>query len=165
MGSGKLVVVERVERRTLRPGRAGLRALHRANRRYPDLTTQRLVKAAIADRRLLTDPELQALATHCTVQGDAAYKVERQIRKSAAALLLDTHRRLSRRGHRRVRQGNFVESSSPRWKAGSSGARTSRSRRARARPTRRRQRRARLHRFRAGAMMISVARAARRLAA
>lgn len=77
------------------------------NRRFPDLVMQRLVKAAIA----LTDSsasamaenqspepafspygndEVAALAQHCTKAEDAANKVERQVTKSAAAILLES---------------------------------------------------------------------------
>jgi len=59
------------------------------NRRFPDLVTQRLVKAALAGAASPYPPEaLGQLAVHCTLQEDNAAKVERQVRKSAAALLL-----------------------------------------------------------------------------
>lgn len=59
------------------------------NRRYPDLITQRLVKSALAGRPAAYEPpDLARLAEHCTQQEDNASKVERQVQKSAAALLL-----------------------------------------------------------------------------
>ncbi|MGZ6161621.1 MAG: RNB domain-containing ribonuclease [Vulcanimicrobiaceae bacterium] len=59
------------------------------NRRFPDLVTQRLLKAAIAGQSMpYSNEQLGELARHCTEQEDNATKVERQVRKSAAALLL-----------------------------------------------------------------------------
>jgi exoribonuclease-2 len=59
------------------------------NRRYPDLVTQRLVKAALAGSAVpYSREQLVALAAHCTQMEDAAKKVERLLRKAAAACLL-----------------------------------------------------------------------------
>jgi len=59
------------------------------NRRYPDLVTQRLVRAAIAGKPVPYGHDaLGALAMECTVKEDAAQKVERLVRKAAAACLL-----------------------------------------------------------------------------
>ncbi|HMK72396.1 MAG TPA: RNB domain-containing ribonuclease [Myxococcaceae bacterium] len=59
------------------------------NRRYADLVTQRLVKAALSGRPPpYDDAELEAVAARCTEMEDGARRVERQVRKMAAALLL-----------------------------------------------------------------------------
>jgi exoribonuclease-2 len=59
------------------------------NRRYPDLITQRLVKAALAGQVIpYAREQLESLAAHCTQKEDDAQKVERLLRKAAAACLL-----------------------------------------------------------------------------
>ena len=59
------------------------------NRRFPDLVTQRLLKAAIAgEAPPYSAEQLSAIAQHCTLQEDNASKVERQVLKAAGAWLL-----------------------------------------------------------------------------
>jgi VacB/RNase II family 3'-5' exoribonuclease len=62
------------------------------NRRYPDLVTQRCLKTAAAGAPApYTREQLEATAEHCNQMASAARKVERQLRKVAAAVLLSTH--------------------------------------------------------------------------
>lgn len=62
------------------------------NRRFADLVTQRLVKAVLAGKPCpYSNDELSAIAQHCTEREDAARKVERQVRKVAAAVSMADH--------------------------------------------------------------------------
>ncbi len=61
------------------------------NRRYPDLITQRLLKAVLEEGHTpYSRDDLLSLAEHCTEEENAVRKVERQVSKSAAALLLES---------------------------------------------------------------------------
>src|SRR6266404_8792304 len=60
------------------------------NRRYADLATQRLVKAALTQAPApYAEEEMGKIATHCTERENASRKVERKMRKVAAAVLLE----------------------------------------------------------------------------
>jgi len=59
------------------------------NRRYPDLVTQRLLKSAIAGHsNPYSIEQLGQIAHHCTLKEDDVRKVERQVEKSANAMLM-----------------------------------------------------------------------------
>ena len=102
LGSGEYMVERPAARGAKRPDGSGTPghfalAVHdyshstAPNRRYPDLITQRLLKAALAGHRSPYDFEdLDEIADQCTRQEDAAKKVERQVRKSATAMLVES---------------------------------------------------------------------------
>jgi exoribonuclease-2 len=61
------------------------------NRRYPDLVTQRLLKSAIAGNPIpYSTEQLEQIASHCTLKEDDVRKVERQVEKSANAILMES---------------------------------------------------------------------------
>jgi VacB/RNase II family 3'-5' exoribonuclease len=62
------------------------------NRRFPDVVTQRLIKAMLAHQPApYSDGELDAIASNCTGKEDAARKVEREMSKRLAAVAM-SHR-------------------------------------------------------------------------
>ncbi|HWO27511.1 MAG TPA: ribonuclease catalytic domain-containing protein, partial [Candidatus Acidoferrum sp.] len=59
------------------------------NRRFPDIVTQRLIKAMLAGQpNPYSDDELSAIAANCTAKEDAARKVERDMSKRLAAVAM-----------------------------------------------------------------------------
>jgi exoribonuclease-2 len=62
------------------------------NRRFPDLVTQRCLKSVTAAAPApYTREELEAIAAHCNEMESASRKVERRMRKVAAAVMLGEH--------------------------------------------------------------------------
>ncbi len=62
------------------------------NRRFADIVTQRLIKAVLSGaKNPYSDEELSAIANNCTIKGDAARKVEREMSKRLAAVAM-SHR-------------------------------------------------------------------------
>jgi exoribonuclease-2 len=62
------------------------------NRRFPDVVTQRLLKAQLAHQPApYSEDQLNAIAQRCTEMEDAARKVEREMEKRIAAVVLHPH--------------------------------------------------------------------------
>ena len=94
MGSGEYVLEQPGEEPIGHFGLATRDYTHSTapNRRFPDLITLRLIKSTLTGRPApYSAGELDLLARHCTQQEDAAQKVERRMRKSEAAVLLESH--------------------------------------------------------------------------
>jgi len=91
MGPGEYVLVKPKE---ASPGHFGLAVqdyTHSTapNRRFPDVVTQRLLKAWLAQQTSpYTEGDLDAIAQRCTQMEDAARKVERDMQKRIAAVVL-----------------------------------------------------------------------------
>jgi exoribonuclease-2 len=61
------------------------------NRRFADVVTQRLIKALMAGTPgPYSDDELESIANNCTLKGDAARKVERDMSKRLAAVAMSS---------------------------------------------------------------------------
>jgi VacB/RNase II family 3'-5' exoribonuclease len=91
MGPGEYVLVKPNE---VSPGHFGLAVqdyTHSTapNRRFPDMVTQRLMKAWLAKAsQPYSEGDLSAIAVHCTLMEDNARKVEREMEKRIAAVVL-----------------------------------------------------------------------------
>jgi exoribonuclease R len=91
MGPGEYVLVRPNE---VSPGHFGLAVLDYThstapNRRFPDVVTQRLLKAHLAKSpQPYSVDDLGAIAARCTLMEDGARKVEREMQKRIAAVVL-----------------------------------------------------------------------------
>jgi exoribonuclease R len=91
MGPGEYVMVKPNE---VSPGHFGLAVqdyTHSTapNRRFPDVVTQRIMKAHLAKaQQPYSEGDLNAIAQRCTLMEDAARKVERVMQKRIAAVVL-----------------------------------------------------------------------------
>ena len=103
MGPGEYVLVKPNE---VSPGHFGLAVqdyTHSTapNRRFPDVVTQRLMKAFLAKgAQPYSEGDLNAIAVRCTLMEDAARKVEREMEKRIAAVVLRPRIGQSLPGHR-----------------------------------------------------------------
>ncbi len=118
MGPGEYVLVKPEE---VSPGHFGLAVqdyTHSTapNRRFPDVVTQRLMKAWLAkSSQPYSEGDLNAIAQRCTLMEDAARKVEREMQKRIAAVVL--HPRIGQMFHAIVtgvnNYGTFVRAIDP----------------------------------------------------
>jgi len=93
LGRGEYIVEKPGEQATGHFGLAVQDYTHSTapNRRFPDLVAQRIIKAVLSGTSAqppYSDAELGAIAERCTERENAANKVERLVRKAAAAVLL-----------------------------------------------------------------------------
>ena len=94
MGPGEYVLLKPTEQS---PGHFGLAVqdyLHSTapNRRFPDMVNQRILKAWFAgSAQPYSEDQLNAIAQRCTQMEDAARKVEREMQKRIAAVVLQPH--------------------------------------------------------------------------
>ena len=118
MGPGEYVLVKPNEQS---PGHFGLAVqdyTHSTapNRRFPDVVTQRIMKAHLANAaQPYSEDDLNAIAQRCTQMEDAARKVERDMQKRIAAVVL--HPRIGQTFHAIVtgvnQYGTFVRALDP----------------------------------------------------
>ncbi len=91
MGPGEYVLVKPNE---VSPGHFGLAVqdyTHSTapNRRFPDMVSQRILKAFLAHGpQPYSEDQLNTIASHCTLMEDNARKVEREMQKRIAAVVL-----------------------------------------------------------------------------